>query len=249
MRLISIGVAGAAPIVLAVVCTIDMTSPEQWGMQVLRRLFPFQRGLLHDYWAGNIWAFYAAADKVLSKLTNMRLPMDLPPLATIATTLLLQAPSLIHVNDKNIWSSFTIMALASFLTQYHGHEKAILTALMPAVASRNADASFQAAALVSLFPLLFKHHELSFKVASTILFLASIQQGQDKNRNRRQTLVQSLILLMLFVTVMQLEVLPTLGKYEFLKLAVVSISCGLVFLLEYYWRLMSLSQTTDHLQS
>lgn len=55
----------ACAVMVASVAPFLAPDPIAEGTQMLRRLFPFGRGLLHEYWAPNVWALYASADKVV----------------------------------------------------------------------------------------------------------------------------------------------------------------------------------------
>ena len=130
-----------------------------WTRQLLARLFPFGRGLVHDYWAANVWALYTAAVKVvrfaarrllliLGGDDNLTVAVDswlewaqysaVTPAVTAVCLLVAQIPGWRLAyraaelrSNALLLQSFTYTALATFLFQYHAHEKAILTALIP----------------------------------------------------------------------------------------------------------------------
>ncbi|CAK9818052.1 Probable dolichyl pyrophosphate Glc1Man9GlcNAc2 alpha-1,3-glucosyltransferase [Anthophora plagiata] len=129
--------------------------------QVFSRLFPFKRGLVHAYWAANVWALYIAVDKVISiilkglgwlKITKSAvmtgglvqeqsfLVLPTPtPFITFSLTLFTILPALYYLlskkdyntNPKQFVRCLTLCALSSFVFGWHVHEKAILTAIVP----------------------------------------------------------------------------------------------------------------------
>lgn len=54
--------------------------------QIISRLFPFGRGLVHAYWAPNVWAIYLLIDKCLSFLSR-RTGLQIPSFASSSTTI------------------------------------------------------------------------------------------------------------------------------------------------------------------
>ncbi|XP_058798616.1 probable dolichyl pyrophosphate Glc1Man9GlcNAc2 alpha-1,3-glucosyltransferase [Phymastichus coffea] len=128
--------------------------------QVLSRLFPFKRGLLHSYWAANAWSLYAGVDKLLiviwkklGWLDNIKIgsmtgglvqedSFTILPTPTPFTTFLITFISMIPalwnlIFSKNKYLSkkfvrcIVLCGLSSFLFGWHVHEKAILTAIIP----------------------------------------------------------------------------------------------------------------------
>ncbi|XP_076300343.1 ALG6/ALG8 family glucosyltransferase xit isoform X1 [Lasioglossum baleicum] len=129
--------------------------------QVLSRLFPFKRGLVHAYWAANAWALYIGLDKVAAiilkrlgwinvtktavmtgGLVQEQSLIVLPtptPVVTLLLTLISISPALYCLfskkscdqNPNQFVRCLVICALCSFMFGWHVHEKAILTAIIP----------------------------------------------------------------------------------------------------------------------
>lgn len=63
-KLIQVGVVTITPFVISFAPFFFVGGLSQIT-QIFSRLFPFQRGLVHEYWAPNFWSLYLLVDKVL----------------------------------------------------------------------------------------------------------------------------------------------------------------------------------------
>ena len=168
-------------------------------LKVLSRLFPVQRGLVHSYWAPNVWAFYNFVDKCLTKLLKREIVQpsltrglvgdslhqvlpNVSPVITIMLTLGFMAPVLYKVFKRPVPSVFpsalNYCLMCSFLFGWHVHEKAILMVTVPlgllVLESKthfNLYAFLSTIGHFSLFPLLFQTQETPIKFALMLLHL------------------------------------------------------------------------------
>ncbi|KAH8924835.1 glycosyltransferase family 57 protein [Atractiella rhizophila] len=152
VSVLSIFTLALAPFLLSSSEPVDMIR------QIIARLFPFQRGVNHAYWAGNWWALYTLADRVMVKYLRYKgLEVDEAVLSSATKGMVqdttfgvLPTPtagmcmgiilSLNLVYSTQLWLSPTyknfikhvsLSAMTSFFFGWHVHEKAALHFLLP----------------------------------------------------------------------------------------------------------------------
>lgn len=235
--------------------------------QILQRLFPFQRGLSHAYWAPNVWAGYNTLDWLLNILLNKNrtsssvtsglvgtaslsyLPQILP-IHSFLLTLLFILPALYKLwqspSPTNFIRSVTLTAWTSFMFGYHVHEKAILNVIIPfsLIANQEPNLFFLilTTGTVSLFPLLFTPAEIILKAIILILHLSLTSQILRLQKFR----IYEIFYLIGFIGVYLFENLgiAVLPNYPFLPLLLVSDYCFLGVLycyMKFYWNYIAVT--------
>lgn len=233
---------------------VDINNPQRQLLQILSRLFPFGRGLLHDYWAANVWALYTFANKALRAVVT-RLPPDIPgatflqevahlpePSPLLCAILLflsiipgLQVASARLTNVKLI-EAVVYVSFCYFMLAYHVHEKAILTALIPLTLLVGPGGfSYEIHnvlfwnttvwGLLGLFPLLYRPVELALKLCCYVGYLG-LASVLLKAPPKWTYQIEFFTFATVTAVIVLLEFVPLLGKWEFLPLMVTSIVCA-----------------------
>ena len=242
MRFLAVAAVTATCLVLPWIPFLMCDDPKAQLVQIVARLFPFGRGLVHDYWAANIWALFTLANKGV-RFLSARIPLpiqSLPePTPFVCAFLLLFSilPGMVILSrlptKRKLMQAVVYTSLCSFMLAYHVHEKAILTALIPlSLLVESGDiltnCLFWSASLwglFGLFPLLFRPIELGFKLSSYIGYLkltSYLLTMPDRKIIARQKVSAAVVGIVFCI----LEFLPLLDKWEFLPLLITSIVCA-----------------------
>ncbi|KAI3650745.1 hypothetical protein MP228_004226 [Amoeboaphelidium protococcarum] len=188
---------------VVVLVTVTSLWPFRYQLpQLMARLFPFKRGLVHAYWAPNFYALYSFADKIFCKVLQRSaqsantasgivqetvfcvLP-QISPKATFLLTLISHSVPLYRLWKRPEYNQFvltiTLCALGSFMFGWHVHEKAILLALFPLCVYVSYHGSqyvkkllwlLQVSGYLGLLPLLYRLEESPIKILAFIIYTA-----------------------------------------------------------------------------
>jgi len=208
--------------------------------QILKRLFPFGRGLTHAYWAPNIWALYNFIDLGLSAVLKRKFSTEFtlglvhdPSHAVLLNVrpgfvLLLSVWFSVWLGVK-IWKDATskrfleyvsISCFGWFMLGWHVHEKAVLMFVLPLLSSSIVPygplAFYANLCLLPLIPTPLEH----FFMLSSHLVLS--QQLISHNKLALSQFCSSIPVILTYYFADSL-----LGKQTFLPLLAVSVYCAI----------------------
>ncbi|GAX17068.1 alpha-1,3-glucosyltransferase [Fistulifera solaris] len=225
--------------------TLSVHPVKKMMQQLHLRLFPFGRGLVHDYWAGNLWAFYAAASRIV------QLP-EVTPKQTAILLLLCQSPSYWYCwkaaatrDNSLLLLSMSLCGAASFFVSYHVHEKAILNVLVPLTLwgvqkFDRFDFWWECTAwgTMGLVPLLYEPRELLLKGITFTCYLCAFY-GYHKTHHQPVPFYTRYRKMMMYVPYrfhgfllaavwIMVDLIPirAFGRFEFAPLALTSLFCA-----------------------
>jgi alpha-1,3-glucosyltransferase len=252
LRFMTLAVVTASTILIFFLPFLLTPEPFAAVEQMLRRLFPFSRGLVHDYWAPNVWALYMLLDKAIqflhrkqgriTRIVTAFLPSlpDVSPRTTALLLLLALIPGMWQSwkaasqrDNTKLLHVIIYSSLTSFMLAYHVHEKAIMTTLLPLTLLCFTETRLfvrtTTFGLLGLFPLLFRPVELLLKEVSYFGYftiLPTEKQGTTTYVELRRWAVVAGIIYVL-------EVMPIQGKLEFLPLLLTSVVCAIYLVLSW----------------
>jgi alpha-1,3-glucosyltransferase len=231
-----VGVITVMTLIMPFIPFLLQSNPLNQMQQIIHQLFPFGRGLVHDYWAGNIWALYLFLDKVLTKIGGMSPAPEVTPSLCAGFLFLGLLPACLcawRATPRTFIRCVVFSSLSSFMLSYHVHEKAIMTAIIPLTiliqgeSERRLYFRMNVFGLIGLFPLLFRPVELSFKVFSYLAFMGFILNAYSGLYLSKLDVWMIGLLSMLILYSEILHPLLIHPHMEFLPLMSVSVFCAL----------------------
>ncbi|KAJ3160886.1 Glucosyltransferase-like protein [Geranomyces michiganensis] len=215
-------------------------------LQVVRRVFPVERGLYEDKVA-NVWC----ALSVLVKLRQMFEMQSLVHLS-LSATLLAALPSSLHVfrNPRPLPLLYALLnaSLAFFLFAFQVHEKSILLPALPATLLILDDtfmaAFFNSVALYSMLPLLIKDDLLLPYVLLGALWLAVTAFSWSHASTLLKFLASASYTVIAALHILQATVPPPARYPDLYTMANVLVCTGLFVLLLLYFNYRQLQSST-----
>jgi len=194
-------------------------------LQVVARIFPFNRGIFEDYVA-NFWCS-------LNVLVKIRRFLEPPQLARycLLLTAVFSLPCGLHLyfkaNFRNFLVSMINISLAFFLFSYHVHEKSILLVALPVSLAFPylplASLWFLCIAHFSMVPLYFKDDLMIPSIAILMLYLILAYNSLKIDCNRWVTFGLTLSAVGCVVLTVAFLTLPPPVMYPYLWTLLISV--------------------------